>query len=142
MSCVSFLSPQQRLLLRAAPAGPAVSTFMSPEVTEGKIQRLRQMALSPDPKIRESAALAYGTPVEVLDALALDPRPGVRFSVARNEHASPEVLRLLAADPVAGVRGWVAANPAVPADALDTLANDPDPTVRGVVAWARRWPEA
>lgn len=142
MSCVSFLSPQQRLLLRAAPTGPAVSSFRSPEVTEGKVQRLRQMAVSADPRIRESAALAYATPLDVLADLALDPEPGVRCSVARNEHAPAEVLRLLAADPAPGVRGWVAANPGVPLTVLESLTDDPDATVRGVVGWARRWPDA
>lgn len=141
MSCIGFLSPQQRRLLRASTRDGVLSSFRSPEVTEGKIERLRAMATSTDPKIRESAALAYASPVDVLVRLATDPEPGVRFSVARNEHASAEVLRTLAADEVAGVRGWVAANASAPADVLAVLVDDPDQTVRSVAAWALRWPD-
>ncbi len=141
MSCIGFLSPQQRKLLRASTRDGVLSSFASPAITEGKIQRLRGMAESADPRIRESAALAYVTPADVLEQLATDPEAGVRFSVARNEHAPAAVLTLLARDEVAGVRGWVAANPKVPVAVLDSLADDPDPMVRSVVSWARSWPK-
>lgn len=141
MSCIGFLSPQQRALLRASTPDGVLSSFASPKVTEGKVARTRLMASSDDSKIRESAALAHATPPDVLTALSGDLDPGVRMSVARNEHTPSATLRLLAGDSVAGVRGWVAANPSVPQDVLDLMANDADPTVRSVVDWASRWPD-
>ena len=141
MSCVSFLSPEQRRRLRASTAdGAPLSSFASPQPSESKVARLRSMAQSPDPKIRESAALAQLTPAGVLGALAGDADPGVRVCVARNEHTPYDVLDRLAADDCVAVRGWVAANPATPPAVMRRLADDPSPTVRGLVAWAGRWP--
>ena len=143
MSCVSFTGDGHLARLRAADADlRSVSTFRSPAVTPGKVQRLRDLAASADPKIRESAALAYATPVEVLRALAVDDDLGVRFAVARNDHAPAEVLWLLAADASPGVRAWVAANPGATSELLDTLADDPDRTVRDLVTWALGWPRS
>ncbi len=143
MSCMGFLSPQQRAALAASSredaGGAPLSAFASPPASAGKVQRVRALAASADPTIRESAALSYRAPEDVLVALAADSEAGVRRCVARNEHTPTEVLRTLAADPDAGVRGWVAAHPAVPDDLLAALADDPDPTVRAVVAWAEGW---
>ncbi|MFT4288950.1 hypothetical protein [Nocardioides sp.] len=143
MSCLGFLSPQQRAALAASSrddaAGAPLSSFASPPATVGKLRRLRALATSSDPTIRESAALAYLAPPDVLHRLASDPVASVRCCVARNDHATPSLLRRLAADPDPQVRGWVAANPAVPADVHERLAGDADPTVRAVLAWADGW---
>ena len=143
MSCMGFLSPQQRAALAASSredaGGAPLSAFASPPATEGKVRRVRALAASADPAIRESAALSYRAPEDVLVALADDPETGVRRCVARNEHAPAEVLRRLATDADPGVRGWVAAHPAVAEGLLAALADDPDPTVRAVVAWAEGW---
>jgi hypothetical protein len=141
MSCIGFLSPQQRRSLRASSRDDGtLSRFASPDVTAGKLARARSMAASPEAGIRESAALGQVTPVDVLAQLAADAEPRVRMCVARNPRTPPDTLRALAGDVVPGVRGWVAANPGVPADVLDVLADDPDPVVRSVVTWARGWP--
>lgn len=146
MSCVSFLSEQQRAQLRSA-AGERLSPeeiraiHPTPPVTESKVRRLRLLAQSPDPRIRESAALNHHCPADVLTRLAEDDEPSVRTCVARQPAAPPELLARLAADPAPQVRTWVAANPSVSEELLDSLAEDDDETVRRVVAWARAWPQ-
>ncbi|WP_110208046.1 hypothetical protein [Nocardioides daejeonensis] len=140
MSCMGFLTPQQRASLAAStPDGPPLSAFVSPPASEGKVRRVRALAASPAPVIRESAALSYHAPEEVLVALAVDPEAGVRRCVARNGSTPAGVLRMLAGDADPLVRGWVAANPSVPGELLDALGDDADPLVRAVVAWARGW---
>ncbi|WP_141006940.1 hypothetical protein [Nocardioides humi] len=140
---MGFLSPQQRAALAASSredaGGAPLSSFASPPASEGKVQRVRLLAGSADPVIRESAALSYHAPPDVLVALAADQQVGVRRCVARNEHTPAGLLVRLAADADATVRGWVAAHPAVPDGLLTVLASDPDPTVRAVVAWAEGW---
>ncbi len=140
MSCVSFWGPGQREKLVRAMSGPPVATFASPPVGPGKQRRLEQMAASPDPRVRESAALNAHVPDEVLATLTLDPEMSVRCAVARSPRADDGVLAALATDPVAAVRRWVAAHRSVPSDVLDALADDPDDGVRDLVAWNRRWP--
>ena len=143
MSCMGFTSPQQRAALAASSrddaGGAPLSAFTSPPASDGKERRVRALAASGSPAIRESAALAYRAPVDVLLALAGDEASTVRRCVARNEHTPEPVLRSLAADDDPLVRGWVAANPAVPNDLLAELVADPDPRVRAVVTWARGW---
>lgn len=140
MSCVGFFTPRQLARVRAAAADTTpVSSFRSPAATEGKIDRVRSMAGSADPRIRESAALSSLADRAVLSTLAVDRERSVRCCVARNEHAPADVLELLAADTDAGVRGWVAANASTPPSVLERLADDADPTVQAVVAWAARW---
>lgn len=114
MSCVGFFTSEQLRRVREAAADPRpVSTFASPDVTPAKVARVKAMADSGDPRIRESAALSYIARADVLQQLSSD------------------------ADP--GVRGWVAANPGVPDGVLDDLALDDDVTVQAVVEWARGW---
>ena len=137
---MSFLSPAQRAALAASTAdGAPLSSFASPPASDGKRQRIRRLAESEQPRIRESAALAYHAPTDVLAALAADPVGSVRACVARNEHAPVDLLCRLAADPDPTVRGWVAAHKDVPGDVLAELADDADPAVRAVVAWAAGW---
>lgn len=146
MSCVSFGSTGdggrrwlERLRAAAADTRP-VSSFRSPEVTDAKVRRVRALALAKDPKVRESAALSYAAPLDVLVALASDTESGVRCCVARNEHTPGAVLDTLGSDEHAGVRGWVAANPSVEPATLERLVDDTDDAVRAVAAWAGRWP--
>lgn len=140
MSCIRFNTPAQRAQMRAtAPAmltsEQATELHPAPPVTESKIRRLRLLAQSPNPKIRESVASSYHTPDDLFAQLARDPDPGVRSCVARNEHTPCDVLRELARDPSELVRGWVAVNYYVPADAMARLGGDTSPIVRGLVAW-------
>ncbi|WP_018158003.1 hypothetical protein [Demetria terragena] len=145
MSCVSFLSDNQRAALRSS-AGERITPEESqalhppPPVTEGKLRRIRALARSDDPRIRESAALNAHCPPDVLAELAQDAQIGVRGCVARTPGAPGEVLAELANDPIPQVRAWVASNPNVSVDLLSRLAEDSDPTVRQVVSWARDWP--
>jgi len=143
MSCLAFMSPQQRAALAASShadaAGAPLSSFASPPGSPGKVRRVRSLARSADPAIRESAALSYHAPLDLLVALAGDPVASVRACVARNERADAVLLRALAGDREPLVRGWVAAHRAAPVDLLDHLAADPDPGVRAVVAWAEGW---
>lgn len=113
----------------------AVAAFLSPEVTDSKIERLRRMAHDRNHKIRESAALHKHTPAECFEELARDRVESVRVCVARNEATPCDVLRMLASDKSATVRSWVAINYFVPDDAMHTLANDRDENVRKLVAW-------
>lgn len=140
MSCVGFLTPSQRAALAASSSdGPPLSRFASPEVSAGKVARLRALARSNSAAIRESAALAYAAPADLLSTLAVDLEPGVRACVARNPRTPPAVLGRLAEDPDQRVRGWVAGNPETDPDTLSRLSGDQDPQVRAVAAWARRW---
>lgn len=139
MSCIRFNTPAQReqldaLRLARGDSDP-VAQFLSPSLSDSKIQRLRLMATDANPKIRESVALSYHAPDDVYVALSTDSDRGVRECLARNPHAPCDVLRALAADPDERVRAFVAVNYAVPADAMEKLADDPSDTVRALVAW-------
>jgi hypothetical protein len=140
MSCIRFNTPAQReAMRRAAPAmlsaEEAAALHPMPAITESKIRRLRLLAESENPKIRESVASSYNTPPDLFEALARDPDDGVRACVARNEATPCDVLRELAGDRSELVRGWVAVNYFVPADVMDVLAEDPSSTVRALVKW-------
>jgi hypothetical protein len=140
MSCTGFLTPQQRAALAGSSSdGPALSSFSSPPVTEGKRERVRLLAGASDPRIRESAALSSYAPEDVLHRLSRDPVASVRACVARNEHAVEPILRSLATDADATVRGWAVAHRAAPRELLDLMAEDPDASVRAVVTWAKGW---
>jgi hypothetical protein len=140
MSCIRFNTPAQRAQLAAmAPsmltAEEAARLHPAPPVTATKIQRLRLLAESSNPKIRESVASSYHTPLDVAERLSRDPDEGVRACLARNETTSCDLLRELSHDPSEAVRGWVAVNFYVPADVMDALADDPSETVRSLVSW-------
>ena len=140
MSCIRFNTPAQLAQMRAmAPAmltaEQAAVLHPAPEVTPTKIQRLRLLAVDPNPKIRESVASSYHAPEEVFLALASDPDAGVRSWLARNESVPCEILRLLGDDESETVRGFLALNFFVPADVMDQLADDPSETVRALVKW-------
>jgi hypothetical protein len=140
MSCIRFNTPAQREQMRAA--APAMLTseqaaalHPAPVVTDSKVRRLRLLAESPNPKIRESVASSYHAPVDLFERLAHDPDSGVRGCVARNEAAPCDVLRELAHDDDEMVRGWVAVNFYVPDDVMRELAGDASETVRSLVSW-------
>jgi hypothetical protein len=140
MSCIRFNTPAQRLQMAAT--APTMRTpeevaqhYRSPEVTESKLRRLRLLAQSDNPKIRERVAADYHTPADLVAALAKDPDPGVRATLARNETVSCDILRELAHDESETVRGFVAINYFVPQDAMAELAEDESPVVRGLVEW-------
>jgi len=116
-------------------AEEAAALHPSPPVTESKIKRLRLLAQSPNPKIREAVASSYNTPVDLFERLATDPDEGVRSCVARNEATPCDILRTLATDSSEAVRGWVAVNYFVPEDAMQRLAADPSKTVQRLVQW-------
>lgn len=140
MSCVGFLSPEQRAALAASSAaGPPLSAFASPPASPGKTARVARLAVSADPRIRESAALSHRASYDVLAGLAADREVGVRCCVARNPLTTSALLAGLARDAAPTVRAWVAAHPGVAPEDLARLGVDPDPTVRTVVAWARGW---
>ena len=140
MSCIRFNTPAQReAMRRAAPSmltpEEAAALHPMPPVTESKIHRLRVLARSENPKIRESVASGYNTPSDLFETLAHDPDDGVRGCVARNEATPCDVLRELATDGSEMVRGWVAVNYFVPEDAMAMLADDRSETVRALVRW-------
>ncbi|MFC5501470.1 hypothetical protein ACFPJ4_04355 [Lysinimonas soli] len=140
MSCIRFNTPAQRAQLRAAAPSmltpeEAAARHPAPPVTESKIRRLRLLAEHANPKIRESVASSYHTPVDLFERLSRDPDAGVRGCVARNEAAPCDVLRALAHDADETVRGWVAVNFFVPDDVMAGLADDPSATVRSLVSW-------
>ena len=140
MSCIRFNTPAQRVQLAAmAPsmltADEAARLHPAPAMTATKIQRLRLLAENSNPKIRESVASSYHTPLDLAERLALDADEGVRACLARNETTSCDVLRELSHDESEVVRGFVAVNFFVPADVVADLADDPSEVVRGLVAW-------
>lgn len=144
MSCVTFLNAAQRVALQESGDEQLTpeeirALHPSPPATASKLRRVRMLANSADPAIRQSAALNQCCPADVLELLAGDADPSVRRCVARQPLTPEPLLRELAKDIVPEVRGWVAANPKVPADLLDELADDSDSTVRSVVSWARNW---
>jgi hypothetical protein len=140
MSCIRFNTPAQRAqldILRSDKklAETAVAQFLGPEFGESKINRLRIMATDKNPKIRESVALSYHVPEEVMWSLAKDKNEGVRICVARNESTPCDILRFLGSDTSAQVRSWVAVNYYVPADVMEALASDSSSDVRRLVQW-------
>ena len=140
MSCIRFNTPAQERQWEQLNSSPAlkaesVAAFLSPEVTDSKVKRLRSMAEDRNYRIRESAALHKHTPEESVWKLAKDRVESVRICVARNEATPCDVLRLLAKDKSEQVRSWVAVNFFVPADVMAELANDESETVRKLVAW-------
>lgn len=142
MSCIRFNTPAQRAQLAAmAPrmltAEEAAALHPAPPVTESKVRRLRLLAESTNPKIRESVASSYHTPLDLAERLAHDADEGVRACLARNETTSCDLLRELSHDTSEAVRGWVAVNYYVPADVMDALADDESDTVRALVEWKR-----
>jgi len=116
-------------------AEEAAALHPAPPVTESKIARLRILATSPNPKIRESVASSYHAPEDLFETLAKDPDAGVRSWIARNETVSCDILRSLADDESEAVRGFLALNFYVPADVMEKLADDESDTVRGLVKW-------
>ena len=140
MSCIRFNTPAQRAQLDMLRNDKklnetAVAQFLGPEFGETKINRLRTMAVDKNPKIRESVALSYHVPEEVMWKLAKDKNEGVRICVARNETTPCDILRFLASDKSEQVRSWVAVNFFVPLDVMETLASDKSESVRKLVAW-------
>ena len=140
MSCIRFNTPAQRQAMRDA--APVMLTpeqvraqHPAPPVTESKINRLRLLAKSSNPRIRESVASSYHAPEELLVELARDPDEGVRAWLARNETASCDILRSLADDESERVRGFLALNYFVPSDVMEKLSEDESDTVRGLVEW-------
>jgi hypothetical protein len=140
MSCIRFNTPAQRKQMKAM--APAMLTaeqaevlHPAPRVTDSKITRLRLLATHSNPKIRESVASSYNTPVDLFTALAADDDDGVRACVARNETAPCDVLRSLVDDPSERVRGFLALNFSVPADTVAQLSVDHSETVRSLVQW-------
>jgi len=147
MSCIRFNTPAQRQAMRDhAPVmltpEEVAAQHPAPPVTESKINRLRLLAESPNPKIRESVASSYHAPVELFEKLAADPDAGVRAWIARNETVSCDILRTLVDDPDETVRGFLALNYFVPADVMQQLADDESDTVRGLVAWKSQLADA
>jgi hypothetical protein len=144
MSCIRFNTPAQRQAMRdAAPsmltpeeaAQLARTSHPAPPVTATKIARLRLLATSANPKIRESVASSYHAPEDLMLALARDEDAGVRGCVARNESTPCDILRSLADDESEMVRGWLAVNFFVPSDVMLRLESDPSETVRSIVRW-------
>jgi hypothetical protein len=140
MSCIRFNTPAQQAQIREAllqgrSGEEPVAQFLSPTVTESKVQRIVTMSQDANPKIRESAALSYHAPLAVYEKLAADPDQGVRECLARNTHTPCDVLRTLASDTSERVRAFVAVNYSVPADAMERLAEDDSDLVRALVSW-------
>ena len=140
MSCIRFNTPAQRAQLAAmAPSmltpEEAARLHPAPPVTASKIHRLRVLAESANPKIRESVASSYHAPADLYETLARDPDEGVRACLARNDATPCDVLRDLSHDESEVVRGFVAVNFYVPEDVMLSLAHDPSPVVRSLVEW-------
>ncbi len=146
MSCVRFNTPAQRQQMTDVSNGvqrdEPIAQFLGPVMTQSKIDRLRLMATSDNPKIRETVAASRHTPEELFETLSNDPEPGVRMWLARNEHVPCDILRKLAHDPDETVRSFVAINFFVPADAMGDLAHDESPRVRALVDWKAKLAEA
>lgn len=135
MSCIRFNTEAQREQLKYAAQADAIAKWLSPELTDSKLDRIRTMAKDRKHKIRESAALAVNIPEDVAWLLAEDKHVDVRSCLARNENVPCDVLRVLGRDKSATVRAWVAVNFFAPQDTMDELAKDFDETVRKLVSW-------
>lgn len=147
MSCIRFNTPAQREAMRLhAPVQLSPDEVKAlppaPPVTQSKINRLRLLAESENPKIRASVASSYHAPDELYVALANDPDEEVRSWVARNETVSCDILRTLADDPSEKVRGFLAINFFVPSDVMEQLSTDDSETVRRLVQWKTQLAEA
>lgn len=141
MSCVHFTPDAQRRAWAAAPLGlsneDAALLHSSPPMTEGKLRRLRLLAASAQPGIRQSVASNPHAPDDLVRALAADDEPSVRAAVARAETTPRDVLHGLAADSDVQVRCWVAVNRSTGAEVVRSLADDATPEVRSLARWRR-----
>lgn len=131
MSCLHFNTDAQREQLEAArDSSEPIAQWLSPDVTDSKIERIRRMARDKNPKIRESAALAVNITEDVALVLAGDKNVDVRICLARNENVSESILTVLSHDSKPIVRCWVAVNRNTAADVRDRLASDTNKKVR------------
>lgn len=141
MSCLHFTPDAQRRVWAAAPLGlsneDAALLHSSPPMTESKLRRLRLLAESPVPGIRQSVAANPHAPRDLVSVLAHDRDATVRASVARAETSPPEVLQALAGDPDVQVRCWVAVNRTTGHEVVATLTDDPAAEVRSLARWRR-----
>jgi hypothetical protein len=139
MSCIRFNTTAQRAAMRQDGAGlsaaDAAVLHLAPPVTESKIARLRLLAESPQPGIRQSVASNRHAPADLLEALAADADPAVRGEVARNETVPQALLAALAGDRDARVRCWAVLNPGLPLPVVARLAGDRDAQVRRLAGW-------
>lgn len=135
MSCIRFNTDAQREQLKYAADADAIAQWLSPELTDSKLDRIRVMAKDRRAKIRESAALAVNIPDDVALLLVNDKSSEVRACLARNENVPCDVLRVLGRDKSATVRAWVAVNFFAPQDTMELLADDNDEQVRKLVLW-------
>lgn len=125
MSCLHFNTDAQREQLQAArDSSEPIAQWLSPEVTDSKIERIRRMARDKNHKIRESAALATHITEDVALVLAGDKNVDVRICLARNENVSESILRVLSYDSKPIVRCWIAVNSATPDDVRARLTED------------------
>lgn len=134
MSCIRLTTSAMKEQLRAKVDWDSpVAQFLSPALSDSKLKRLRSLAEDANPKIRESVALIYQTPSDVLFKLSRDPVESVRECVARNRFAPVGVLTDLSEDGSERVRAFVAYNESTPALVVERLGDDPSQLVRGVV---------
>jgi hypothetical protein len=138
MSCIRFNTPAQRQAMRAPlQSEDAAVLHLAPPVTPSKIARLRLLAESPSPGIRQSVAANRHAPSDLLENLGRDADPAVRGEVARNETTPPELLHRLAGDADARVRCWAVLNPGLPDADVARLEHDLDAQVRRLAGWRR-----
>lgn len=125
MSCLHFNTDAQMQQLELAKlSDEPIASWLSPEVNDSKLERIRRMARHGNYRIRESAALSINLPEDAALVLAADDTASVRICLARNSNAPVSVLRVLAHDKSATVRCWVVVNPETPLDVIDILIND------------------
>ena len=131
MSCLHFNTDAQREQLKVARSSEEpIAQWLSPDMSDSKIDRIRNMAKDKHSKIRESAALSIHIPEDVALILSGDKNTEVRCCLARNENVPISVLRVMAYDKAFIVRCWVAVNHSTPNDVRDMLTFDDNKKVR------------
>lgn len=135
MSCVRITTDAMRNQLKCALSDDSpVAQFLSPQVTQAKIDRVKKLAKDKRHKIRESAALSYHAPDSVYRELSNDPIQSVRECLARNINIPGDVIDKLSKDDSERVRAFIASNKSTPLDIMEKMLEDESELVRNVAS--------
>lgn len=136
MSCVHFNTPNQRQQFAdAASDHEPIAQWLGPQITQGRINLVKQWSVSDIVKIREAAAASHIATEAVYEALAVDTEPTVRQWLARNTSVPERILRSLVADQDEVVRCFLVTNTTATDDMINELKNDPSWKVQQLIRW-------
>lgn len=135
MSCIPNI-PSKLTRAQIREAKKQRLNYTSPAPRPSLFHRLEKMAVDPNYKIRERAALDPKLSLTAQWTLAMDKVNSVRVCLARNKNTDPLVLSWLSSGEIEAVRGFVALNEATRETTLKRLSIDTSETVRNLANWS------